>query len=748
MAMRTSRSPALRLSVVILLGVSASVFSDAPAESTGEAERHFERANELLKRMDYEGAIAEYEKVVSLSSDSKITQDAHYWIGQSQFKAGRYDAAQATFAKLIEQYPTSAIVPVTKLMVERVEQAKKNEERRRAMDNTAEEGSIVDPYTGVRYTKTGAFAGKNDVISLRYNTSLKLSPNGKFLLRDRLVIPMDGRDPFDLVDAPAYRGTWSPDGTKVAFYSGDAICVVSVSAETARPMGPARELLKGNYQWQPNVSWSSDGKQLAFTRVDNEFSGDVWTLSVEDGSLVQVTSDSTAIEHSPAWSPSGKWIAYVKGDRGMFLAPAGGGAPRKIAEPEEKCSPSWSPDGKWLLCICRSSTKVYVHALDNERSLEIVPPGEAGQFFGWSTDGKKMLFYCPSYDYQSTLRVVSASGGPSVELGRHVVLWAYGQRWSSDSRTIVVEGQNQRGEPALWIVPLSGTEPIALTIDFHADGTPIPYSLSPQWNKVVFGVRNSDGTEDYWVAPVSWEEARTTGPATIVFKGRQRGLGGIYARSWSPDGSKIAMSHKGDVWIAKSAGGAPVQITKTSEAEGWPTWSTDGKEVYYVVQSDKEKTVYAIPASGGEPGKVLDNFYDADWHPGGRGFAVASKDGHIKVVPRVGDKMRVIADLKDIGLSDVHDICFSGDGEHVACIGRQLDKSYSGPIVTINVDDGNVIKLATEDKGYKYWLSWSPDSKWISYNSDGNVKVRPEGTLWEADFDQIVSKASDSAAAK
>jgi Tol biopolymer transport system component len=51
-------------------------------------------------------------------------------------------------------------------------------------------------------------------------------------------------------------------------------------------------------------------------------------------------------------------------------------------------------------------------------------------------------------------------------------------------------------------------------------------------------------------------------------------------------------------------------------------------------------------------------------------------------------------------------------------------------------------KIATDDDGAKYWLSWSPDGKWISYNSDGSVKVRPEGTLWEADFDEIVKNAS------
>ena len=108
--------------LIIILVISVS----ADSETVPEPEQHFEKANELLKRMDYQGAITEYSKVISLSSNSKIAQDAQYWIGQSQFRAGQFEAAQTTFAKLIEQYPTSTIIPVTKLMVERVEKAKEN----------------------------------------------------------------------------------------------------------------------------------------------------------------------------------------------------------------------------------------------------------------------------------------------------------------------------------------------------------------------------------------------------------------------------------------------------------------------------------------------------------------------------------------------------------------------------------------------------------------------------------------------
>jgi ankyrin repeat protein len=94
------------------------------SETDTKAEQHFEKANELRKVADYDAAIAEYEKVMSLSPRSKIAQDAQYWMGQSYFKERRYDAALSAFEKLLTEYPENAIVPSTKLMMERVQQAK------------------------------------------------------------------------------------------------------------------------------------------------------------------------------------------------------------------------------------------------------------------------------------------------------------------------------------------------------------------------------------------------------------------------------------------------------------------------------------------------------------------------------------------------------------------------------------------------------------------------------------------------
>jgi len=114
---------ALFSALVIILAISIP----AKSPSIQQAEQHFEKGNELLKRKDYQVAIAEYGKVIDLSSDSKVAQDAQYWIGQCYFKSGQFDAAISAFQKLLDEYPTSTIVPSTQLMIERVHQVKNRE---------------------------------------------------------------------------------------------------------------------------------------------------------------------------------------------------------------------------------------------------------------------------------------------------------------------------------------------------------------------------------------------------------------------------------------------------------------------------------------------------------------------------------------------------------------------------------------------------------------------------------------------
>ena len=124
--------------VAIILGLTVQSFANNESETIIKAEQHFEKAIELRKATNYDGAITEYQKVISLSPHSEIAQNAQYWIGQSHFEARQFDAALSAFQGLLETYPSSSIAPSTTQMIARAEQAKKN----RALFEAVKEGDI------------------------------------------------------------------------------------------------------------------------------------------------------------------------------------------------------------------------------------------------------------------------------------------------------------------------------------------------------------------------------------------------------------------------------------------------------------------------------------------------------------------------------------------------------------------------------------------------------------------------------
>ena len=111
---------------VIFLGIPVAALASIASETSPEAEQHFEKANEFHKLVDYDAAITEYKAVIGLSPKSAIAQNAQYWIGQIYFETKQFDDALSTFQELVDEFPSSVVVPTTKVMIERVQQAQKN----------------------------------------------------------------------------------------------------------------------------------------------------------------------------------------------------------------------------------------------------------------------------------------------------------------------------------------------------------------------------------------------------------------------------------------------------------------------------------------------------------------------------------------------------------------------------------------------------------------------------------------------
>ncbi len=86
-----------------------------------------------------------------------------------------------------------------------------------------------------------------------------------------------------------------------------------------------------------------------------EARGNVFTVPAEHGSIRTLTTDNSSVhELNPAWSPDGKWIAYLSdktGEYELYTRPQMGGQDTRVTTDGGvyRYGPAWSPDSKKLL---------------------------------------------------------------------------------------------------------------------------------------------------------------------------------------------------------------------------------------------------------------------------------------------------------------------------------------------------------------------------------------------------------------
>jgi serine/threonine-protein kinase len=155
--------------------------------------------------------------------------------------------------------------------------------------------------------------------------------------------------------------TWSPDGQFLAF-SRMTSARPSIGIKKADGSDEIRGLTAPSENAQFVNSWSPDARTIAYTVSYGTDEGpnrralseDVWFLPA-DGSPTPPRApwfESPYREAAPAFSPDGKWVAYVSDDSGnreIYVRPyPGPGAPIKVST-EPGMEPVWSRDGRELL---------------------------------------------------------------------------------------------------------------------------------------------------------------------------------------------------------------------------------------------------------------------------------------------------------------------------------------------------------------------------------------------------------------
>ncbi len=98
-----------------------------------------------------------------------------------------------------------------------------------------------------------------------------------------------------------------------------------------------------------NAAWSPDGSKLAYT-VQTGYLHDIWMLTMGEPPTTTPFLNRPASEHSPAFSPDGRWLAYASDESGRFeiyLQPYPTGE-RLAVSTGGGSGPVWRRDGKAL----------------------------------------------------------------------------------------------------------------------------------------------------------------------------------------------------------------------------------------------------------------------------------------------------------------------------------------------------------------------------------------------------------------
>ena len=193
---------------------------------------------------------------------------------------------------------------------------------------------------------------------------------------------------------------------------------------------------------------SADGNLVAFAWSGSDKPGptDIYVKAVGSEALRRLTETPVA-ETSPAWSPDGHSIAFVRDGQGVFAMSQLGGAERQISASGTHVA--WAGDSKSVLVRDREGNtgpfgihQIFLETLERRR-LTQSPLGPGDWRFEVSPDGNTLAFIRYQREGVGDLHVVPMRGGEPRQLSN----WGApisGLSWTPDGREIVYWSRNRQ----------------------------------------------------------------------------------------------------------------------------------------------------------------------------------------------------------------------------------------------------------------------------------------------------------------
>jgi eukaryotic-like serine/threonine-protein kinase len=328
----------------------------------------------------------------------------------------------------------------------------------------------------------------------------------------------------------------------------------------------------------------------------------------------------------------------------------------------------------------------------------------------------------PSSTFQATFSQLTSS--PGIE-------WF--PSMSPDGKWVIYAGDTA-GNRDIYLQSVTGTTPINLTRDSpDDDDEPI---FSPDGEQIAF--RSSRDGGGIFVMGRTGEAVRR-----VTRTG--------FNPSWSPDGKQIAFTTE-DIDINPQNGRGPSELfvvnvdtaqqkALNARAAILARWSPHGGRIAYSIRSPiGNEEIWTVPVAGGQPALVISGsgaYWNPSWSPDGKFIYFASDRGgsmNLWRIPIDEDSGRTLGDPQPLATPApwAAHVSMSADGTRIV---------YSSVLQTTNVQRLSFDPVTASIKGEDGWVTtgsrvWSgpdpsPDKQWVTFYS----RLVPEGDVYIARSD-------------
>jgi Tol biopolymer transport system component len=442
-----------------------------------------------------------------------------------------------------------------------------------------------------------------------------LSPDGRFLayaggnpLRTRVYVrQVSGGRPTLLTDDSAaveVSPSWSPDGTRILFANQHGLFSVSASGGAPRQEAPARAA--GPIIWS---QWSPDGQTAAYVVADSIF-------VKPTGAATRLLTTSTSVTGC-RWSPDGTRLVCAAGNAYFTMVGAlfGNLAPSWIEQVDVRSggrtvmtdsaginhSPVWSPDGRFIYFVSDRAGPADIYRIPAEggrTAPERLTVGLGVQSLSLSADGRRLAYNV----YRTVGNIWSVPFGPRPMSLRDATQITRGNQ-SVENITVSADGKlvyydsDLSGTSQIYRVPVGGGEQERLTTENHQDFAPAP---SPDGRTLAFHSTRT-GSRDVFLMSLDdgslTQLTRTPDPEVLP--------------RWSPDGRMLAwglLGITGGIRLVRrvpgGSFGTPIERLEWGLS---PSFSPDGRWITFGDAPVGTRRLFVMPVDSGAPRSPVDS---------------------------------------------------------------------------------------------------------------------------------------------